>query len=125
MITREALIRKIELQNGMADAIDAYRICALYTELYGIKFYRNIEIEDELIIMFEKLKQYKGRKRIYNINIDKKVCRKCNEEKLLKDFHKLKSSKDGRNYICAKCSNKAHTEWKERKNKLKNEKSKN
>lgn len=40
-----------------------------------------------------------------------KTCSKCNTEKLLNEFNKCKSFKDGLQRYCRECSNKAHKEW--------------
>jgi len=41
----------------------------------------------------------------------KKVCAKCGEEKLLKDFHPIKQSSDGRRSQCRECVNKVRRVW--------------
>ena len=126
ILTHKQLLRKLEIQNGQADLVDAFRIVALYTELYGVKYYEKLSIEEELILMYEKLKEYKWSKKSidYDINKDSKVCRRGNEEKLLREFYKKTDAKDGRNNTCAKCSVELNQAWKKKRD-LKNEQIKN
>lgn len=49
---------------------------------------------------------------------DKKVCTLCNFPKLLTDFNKRKSSKDGRQNVCRECNKKTSNKYYE-KNKVK------
>lgn len=43
---------------------------------------------------------------------DKKICSKCNEEKILDEFYKQKGGYLGRRANCKICSNKKNNEWK-------------
>lgn len=40
-----------------------------------------------------------------------KTCNKCNESKLLSEFHNCTKNKDGKMYTCRICNNKKTTEW--------------
>lgn len=50
-------------------------------------------------------KYYKNLENKVYIDVDFKVCSRCNIEKSIKDFHKSISSKDGYNISCAECTN--------------------
>ena len=59
---RKELVNKINKQAGYADAVDAYRICDVYTELFGVQFFDTqknpMDIKDQLIIMWDKIVNY-------------------------------------------------------------------
>lgn len=47
------------------------------------------------------------------MEIKTKVCKKCEESKVLDDFYNSKTSKDGKKTSCKDCCNFAHQKWKE------------
>lgn len=56
----DSFIKKIKRQAGYADVVDVYRLTHIYTFIYGIKFHENVSVEDQLILMWEELKDYKS-----------------------------------------------------------------
>lgn len=103
-MTREGLIEKIEKQGRYADALDAYRICAVYTDLFGVEYFKQtLTIEEELCVMYDKIKNYKEEEIDYLIT-GTKECVRCGEVKHVTEFHKRKLSKGGRKAECKACT---------------------
>jgi hypothetical protein len=109
-MTREELIIKIENQRGLIDYIDAFIICDVYTDLYGIEIGKDkLDIEDELIYMWVRIKNYKPGK----------ICSFCGEKKMMDEFHNNKSMIDKKQRRCKECSIKSQIKYKENRNKKK------
>lgn len=54
-----SFIEKVNRQAGYVDYIDAFRLTHIYTILYGGEnVNNNMDIEDELVLMWDKLKKY-------------------------------------------------------------------
>jgi integrase len=52
-------INKLKRQAGYADVIDIYRLIHIYTIIFGVKYYDHLSIEDQLILMWSELKEYR------------------------------------------------------------------
>lgn len=117
---REELIKKIERQRGYIDAVDAFAVVSIFTDLYGVKYYDNLTIEEELIVMWDKIKNYKEKTSYIVSDNDLLTCPCCKETKEAKHFYKARDRKNGRKSECSKCSVIYQRQWKEKK-KLKNE----
>ena len=124
-MNREELIEKINNQSGYIDMVDAYRICSVYTDLFGVNNFERSKLgrrdglstEEQLIIMWDKINNYEVevKKELY-VDLNKtKICVGCNEEKKLYDYHKDKKCKDGRKIYCKVCSIKLANEYKEKR----------
>jgi hypothetical protein len=50
-------IESVNKQNGWINEIDAFRLLSLYVDKFGVKYYDNLNIEDELCLMWEELKK--------------------------------------------------------------------
>jgi hypothetical protein len=121
-MNREELIKKINKQAGFVDVLDAFRICDVYTDLYGVQYFDTqkepMDIEDQLILMWEKIKDYD--KLINNSNwVNKqevtKPCHKCHVIKPLNDYHKCRKHEDGHKIDCKVCAIKQQQEWVKKK----------
>ena len=51
------LINKIEGQRGWVDTIDIMKLVHLRTEALGVKFYKNVTVENEMILIWGELKE--------------------------------------------------------------------
>lgn len=119
---RKELVNKINKQAGYADAVDAYRICDVYTELFGVKFFDTqknpMDIKDQLIIMWDKIVNYGEviESDYYYTNELCKACNKCGIIKPLNEYHKRARNKiDGHNLDCKVCAIKTNNEWVKKK----------
>jgi len=50
-------IERVNRQGGYIDEIDAFRLLSLYVDKFGVKYYDDLSIEDELCLMWEDLKK--------------------------------------------------------------------
>lgn len=100
---RLKLIEKVEKQNGYVDIIDAYRICSVYTDIFGYsnmfgkQDINKLPVLEQLIIMYDEIKKHTD-------SDIKKVCSECGKEKNILDFYKSSSNRDGYYKSCKYCS---------------------
>jgi hypothetical protein len=112
--SREELIDKVKRQAGYVDMVDAFRICSVFTDLFGVdNFDRTksgnspVGVEEQLVIMWDKIERYEDiitKPNYVNPDEAKKVCYDCGEEKFLSDFQRDRKKKDGRKINCKVCS---------------------
>ncbi|MFY8159766.1 MAG: hypothetical protein ACOVNU_00410 [Candidatus Kapaibacteriota bacterium] len=111
----EMFINKVNRKDGWIDYIDAFRLIDIYTKNYGVLTTR-LSIEDELIIMWDKVKKIKvidGE--IQRIAPKTKKCFSCGIIFNLEYFTKDKASKDGFDYKCRDCKCKYSLKYKKGK----------
>jgi hypothetical protein len=94
-MTTNELIEKIKRQSYYIDHVDAFRLISHYVDIYGVRYWDNLSIEDELLLMFNEL-----RKPVIGPT---KKCGICLERKAYIDFAVDKRISDGRCIYCRKC----------------------
>jgi hypothetical protein len=98
---RQELINKIKKQAGFATELDAFMIVDEYTNHFEIGPELNtLEIQDQLIIMLNKIKGIQ--EKVFSED-GVKECKTCKETFLLTGFHKNIRMKDGHKNHCKTC----------------------
>jgi hypothetical protein len=109
------LLDRIDRNGGWIDHIDAFELISVYVEDQGI-IYTTLSIEEELSLMYYRLKGYKVFEEDFTQTKIKK-CLKCGIKQKLTNFSKNWSYQDNRSSRCNICMSKdpeqSRKEWNE------------
>jgi len=106
---RVEFIEKVEKQHYYIDMVDAFILCSIFTDLYGLDYTKDFEdMEEELVYMWCKI----------CVKVKDKYCTRCETFKDKKDFTHNSSAKDGLSYYCISCAKDYRVSNKKRKVKL-------
>lgn len=95
----EEFIERIKKQRGYINGLDAWKLTDHYINYFGL-WHNSLSIEDELIVMWTRLKSEKNLKEII---ISTKTCARCLKSKMSYDFTKSDYNKDRLACYCKSC----------------------